>query len=76
MTPICDFVQAYNEKSVFRLHMPGHKGKAVLGMEDRDITEISGADELFHARGIIRKSQNPAGTPNTVSRRIAVSCVS
>ena len=27
--------------------MPGHKGVSVLGCEDLDITEITGADELF-----------------------------
>lgn len=69
-TPICDFVKTYREKDGIRLHMPGHKGKVVLGMEDRDITEISGADELFHPRGIIQKSEENAaslfGTGKTV----------
>ncbi len=69
-TPICDFVTAYREKNVLRLHMPGHKGKAFLGMEDMDITEISGADELFHAHGVILKSEENAsslfGTAKTV----------
>ena len=61
-TPICDFVRAYQEKGALRLHMPGHKGRAFLGMESGDITEISGADELYRARGIIRKSEDNAAS--------------
>ena len=68
--PICDFVKTYREKDGIRLHMPGHKGKLFLGMEDLDITEISGADELFHPHGIIQKSEENAsslfGTSKTV----------
>lgn len=61
-TPICDFVREYAEKAPLRLHMPGHKGKPLLGPEPLDLTEIAGADELYHARGIIRQSQeNAAG---------------
>lgn len=59
-TPICDFVRAYQKKKPLRLHMPGHKGKPVLGPEGLDITEIAGADELYHARGIIRQSEENA----------------
>ena len=61
-TPICDFVSAYGKGNPLRLHMPGHKGQPVLGMESRDITEISGADELFHPRGIIQKSEENAAS--------------
>lgn len=59
-TPICDFVNAYREKHILRLHMPGHKGQPFLGMESMDITEIAGADELYHARGVIRQSEENA----------------
>ncbi len=59
-TPICDFVNAYRERGALRLHMPGHKGKPFLGMESGDITEIRGADELYHARGIIQRSEENA----------------
>lgn len=59
-TPICDFVRAYREKKALRLHMPGHKGKAFLGMEGMDVTEISGADSLYEAEGIIRESEENA----------------
>ena len=58
--PICDFVTAYADGNGVRLHMPGHKGRSFLGMERLDITEIAGADELYHARGIIRQSEDIA----------------
>lgn len=61
-TPICDFVRDYAQKSPLRLHMPGHKGVPGLGPEPWDLTEIQGADELYHARGVIKKSEeNAAG---------------
>ena len=60
-TPICDFVQKYAASSPLRLHMPGHKGASVLGIEHLDITEISGADSLFEAEGIIAESEQNAG---------------
>ena len=59
-TPVCDFVSQYRSSSPLRLHMPGHKGVSVLGMEGMDITEIDGADSLFEATGIIRKSEENA----------------
>ena len=48
-TPICDFIKEYEAKGTSRLHMPGHKGVPFLGCENRDITEICGADELYEA---------------------------
>ena len=69
-TPICDFVNEYKKSGKLRLHMPGHKGNAFLGIEDCDITEISGADVLYHADGIIKRSEENAselfGTAKTV----------
>lgn len=59
-TPICDFVQNYVDSGQLRLHMPGHKGKGVLGVEGRDITEIEGADVLYSAKGIIKGSEENA----------------
>lgn len=59
-TPIYDFIKQYNKNAVLRLHMPGHKGKGSLGAEALDITEISGADSLFEAKGIIAKSERNA----------------
>ena len=61
-TPICDFVRQYAESDAVRLHMPGHKGKAFLGCETLDITEIPGADVLYHARGVIRESEEIAAS--------------
>ena len=60
-TPICDFIRSYGEENPMRLHMPGHKGKNFSGMESADITEVTGADSLYEAAGIIRESENNAG---------------
>lgn len=69
-TPILDFVSRYSENQPLRLHMPGHKGRNVLGMERADITEIPGADVLYHPTGIILESEENAaslfGTGRTV----------
>jgi len=69
-TPICDFVNAYRDSEALRLHMPGHKGADVLGVEALDITEIDGADVLYSAKGIIRQSEENAaklfGTAKTL----------
>ncbi len=59
-TPICDFVKKYANSKSLRLHMPGHKGKKLVGVESIDITEIDGADSLYSANGIILKSQENA----------------
>lgn len=59
-TPICDFVRSYAQKNALRLHMPGHKGVGPLGVEQLDITEISGADSLYEADGVIRESEENA----------------
>lgn len=59
-TPIADFVRAYAKADGARFHMPGHKGKAFLGCEPYDITEIMGADALYEAEGIIAESEKNA----------------
>ncbi len=68
-TPIFDFVKGYSESDSVRAHMPGHKGVGMLGIERYDITEISGADVLYSADGVIRESENNAsdlfGTAHT-----------
>lgn len=61
-TPIVDFVKEYAASNALRLHMPGHKGNNVLGLERLDITEIDGADVLYNAKGIIKQSQQNAST--------------
>ena len=61
-TPIADFIRNYAARNPVRLHMPGHKGRELLGCEALDITEIPGADELYVADGIIGESErNAAG---------------
>ena len=69
-TPIVDFVNEYIAKDTVRMHMPGHKGVKHLGAEAMDITEIKGADVLYHADGIIAESEANAaaifGTARTV----------
>lgn len=57
-TPICDFVRGYAARQPDRLHMPGHKGRG--GVEQLDITEITGADVLYHPKGIILESEKNA----------------
>ncbi len=59
-TPICDFVERYAKQNALRLHMPGHKGKGPMGIEALDITEIDGADVLYHGNGVIRQSEENA----------------
>lgn len=54
-TPIYDFVTQYAESDTVRMHMPGHKGKSDI--ECLDITEVTGADSLYHAEGIIAESE-------------------
>ena len=61
-TPILDFVQGYAASGALRLHMPGHKGFPVLGPEALDVTEIPGADVLYHAEGVIRESEENAAS--------------
>ena len=59
-TPIADLLRRYEEKGFARFHMPGHKGRAILGCEHWDITEIKGADSLYEAGGIIAESERNA----------------
>ena len=61
-TPIYDFAREYAESNSLRLHMPGHKGSSFLGCEALDLTEIDGADSLYHASGIILESENNASS--------------
>lgn len=78
-TPICDFVAQYAQNAPARFHMPGHKGVLKLGCEDRDLTEIHGADDLFHASGIIAQSEQNAtalfGCPTVYSAEGSSLCI-
>lgn len=63
-TPIYDFLKEYAGKKTVRAHMPGHKGRSPVPelekMYTLDITEITGADSLFEAEGIIKQSEENA----------------
>ena len=78
-TPIVSFLKSYQEKSPVRMHMPGHKGTGILGFEGMDLTEISGADELFAADGIIKESEQNAsslfGCPTYSSTQGSTLCI-
>ena len=78
-TPICDFARDYAERNPARFHMPGHKGKGFLGCEDRDLTEIEGADDLYHPAGIIAESEANAsklfGWPTVYSTEGSSLCI-
>ncbi len=78
-TPICDFLKKYAASSPLRLHMPGHKGNGVLGIEALDVTEVAGADSLYDASGIIRESEENAsrlfGCPTYYSTEGSSQCI-
>ncbi len=69
-TPVSDFIEKYNNGGTVRLHVPGHKGISSGLSEERDITEIDGADVLYHETGILKESQRNAsvlfGTAKTL----------
>lgn len=67
--------------------MPGHKGMSFLGCEAMDITEITGADSLYDADGIILESEQNAsalfgcrtfysteGSSHTIRAMLALVC--
>lgn len=56
-TAIKDFAEKYSRSGVSRLHMPGHKGAPMHGLEPLDLTEIKGADFLYDPDGIILSSE-------------------
>ncbi|MBO4309778.1 MAG: amino acid decarboxylase [Lachnospiraceae bacterium] len=68
-TPVLDFLNEYEKSDISRLHMPGHKGKSggfsvpywLEEAQKFDITEISGADNLYNPSGIIMQSEENAG---------------
>ena len=57
--PICEFLRDYACSGMSRFHMPGHKGRGD-NFNAMDITEIRGADSLYTASGIIKKSEENA----------------
>ncbi len=64
-TPLYDFLEKYAGSNTLRMHMPGHKGRAFGNFGSiypYDITEISGADSLFEAEGVIAESERNAAS--------------
>ncbi|MBQ9974579.1 MAG: amino acid decarboxylase [Oscillospiraceae bacterium] len=59
-TPVADFVRSYAQSHTLRMHMPGHKGRGGMGVEGMDVTEFTGADELYCPEGILLESQQNA----------------
>lgn len=67
ITPIKNFLLSHAHRKSVSFHMPGHKGQAIYrnhgygsfldSIMDCDITEITGADNLFQAEGILKESQ-------------------
>lgn len=64
MTPLIDGLKKYIKEENIRMHMPGHKAKALKTIVDLlpelDLTEVRGVDNLHKARGIIKESQDYA----------------
>ena len=62
MTPLIDGLKKYIKEKNIRMHMPGHKAKALKIITDLlpelDVTEVKGVDNLHNAKGIIKESQN------------------
>ena len=63
-TPVADFIEDYIQSHTVRAHMPGHKGIAPTNHQDaiyaHDLTEITGADSLYEAEGILLQSEEIA----------------
>ena len=57
-TPVWDYIKKYAWENPARFHMPGHKGQGHL--EQYDLTEVDGADVLYHADGILKESMENA----------------
>lgn len=78
-TPIVDFIKEYSDSLPLRMHMPGHKGLTMVGCEEHDITEITGADSLYSPEGIIKKSEDNAtslfGCPTFYSTEGSSQCI-
>lgn len=59
-----NYLEKYSNADKLRFHMPGHKGKKIfnhnVNLNNIDITEIDGADNLHNPKGIIKESMNIA----------------
>ena len=57
MNKLSKFIRKYDSDGFLRLHTPGHQARCefIDNISPRlDITEIDGADSLYHSDGIIR----------------------
>lgn len=63
-TPVYDYLVSYSKSKMLRMHMPGHKGRRFESELSEiyrfDITEITGAGNLFEDSGIIADSEKNA----------------
>lgn len=65
-TPLYKAVTEYIERDTARFHMPGHKGLGLRASAEKipfsdayrfDITEVTGADSLYEAKGCIAETE-------------------
>ncbi len=61
-TPLSDYVENYVSSSPVRLHMPGHKGDGLLGIENMDITELTEDAYLYGCQGPVLESMKNASS--------------
>lgn len=53
-------LKKYDQDVEVRFHMPGHKGKTIIDIDnvfDIDVTEVDGTDNLQNPKDILKKSQ-------------------
>ncbi len=65
MQSLYDRLREYGASDYYGFHMPGHKRRGIPGTElpcEIDITEIDGFDDLHHAGGILKESQELAAS--------------
>ena len=63
MEDLYEKLRKYCDSDYYPFHMPGHKRRLGMGMEDPfgfDITEIEGFDNLHHPEGILLEAQRRA----------------
>ena len=65
-------LESYGQSDYYPFHMPGHKRNRASSADDflfeRDITEISGFDNLHHAEGILKEAQEYAACREELSQ--------
>lgn len=55
-----EMLDEYGNSGRYPMHMPGHKRQTGEAPYDRDITEIEGFDNLYHAEGILKEEMDRA----------------